>query len=98
MMSLCASLPVGAAEESTAPSAEASSEAVGTAAVFDEAEGTCTGLGLGTDGDVIGADYIIENLNAYITSRQFTCPDESDAQPSAECQMAFIEAEVASAE
>ena len=73
MMSLCASLPVGAAEGSTAPSAEASSEAVGTAAVFDEAAGTCTGLGLGTDGDVIGADYIIENLNAYIMSRSLGC-------------------------
>ena len=98
MTSLGASLPVGAAEESTAPSTEASSEAAGTAAVFDETEGTCSGLGLGTDGDMIGADYIIENLNGYITSRQFTCPDASDAEPSAECQVAFIEAEVAAAE
>lgn len=69
----------------------------GGTAVFDQAAGTCTGLDLGTDGDMIGADYIIENLNAYITSRQFTCPDASDAEPSAECQMAFIESEVASA-
>ena len=98
MTSLCASLPVGAAEGSTAPSTEASSEAAGTAAVFDEAEGTCTGLSLGTDGDVLGADYIIENLNAYIMSRSFVCPDASDAEPSAECQVAFIESEVAAAE
>ena len=73
MTSLCASLPVGAAEESTAPSTEASSEAAGTAAVFDEAEGTCTGLGLGTDGDMIGSEYIIENLNDYIMSRSLGC-------------------------
>ena len=98
MMSLCASLPVGAAEESTAPSAEASSEAVGTAAVFDETEGTCSGVGLGTDGDMIGSDYIIENLNDYIMSRSFVCPDASDAEPPAECQVAFLEAEVAAAE
>jgi len=80
------------------PSTEASSEAAETAAVFDEAEGTCTGLGLGTDGDVIGSECIIENFNGYITSRSFTCPDGSDAEPSADCQVAFIEAEVAAAE
>jgi hypothetical protein len=70
----------------------------GGTAVFDEAAGTCTGLGLGTDGDMISSEYIIENLNGYIMSRQFTCPDASDDEPSAECQVAFIEAEVAAAE
>ena len=120
---LCASLPAGAAEESTEPSAEASAQAAATTggvsadqavlfvkvlcdfnsenggtAVFDQAAGTCTGLGLGTDGDMISSEYIIENLNAYIMSRSFVCPDASDAEPSAECQVAFIESEVAAAE